>query len=144
MADFIIDEDVQKIGKELVDKFVYQLSYIDIDKLLFVREISKSNKKAVGSCKAVKPPYNLLDPDIMYIIVINFKSDWDNLLPAQQVLLVMHQLLHIDPDFDGKLQSHDASDWAFIIDNFGTDYLHNKELPNLLESEIKEDTNSGE
>ena len=136
MSDFIIDDEVKTIGLELVEKFPDQLGYIEVDKLLFVREISKSNKKAVGSCKAVKPPYNLLDPNIVYIVVVNFKANCDTLLPPQRSLLVLHQLLHIDPEFDGKLLSHDASDWAFIIDNFGTDYLQNNELPNILESEI--------
>ena len=137
MADFVKDDAVKGISIKLIEKLPDLLGHIKPGRLLFVREVSSSQKVQSGSCRAVKPPYNLLDPNIMYIICVYFRAGWDSMTEAQQVLLVMHQLMHIGPDFDGVLLQHDASDWSFLLDNFGADYLHRKEVPNLLTANVE-------
>jgi len=133
MPDYVKDEEVKEIALNLVNKFTDLLGHIKPERLLYAREISRSQKTQYGSCRAVKPPFNLLNPEIMYIISIYFRADWDKLENAQKSLLVMHQLLHIGPEFDGVVLPHDASDWAFIIDHFGTNYLERAEVANILD-----------
>jgi predicted metallopeptidase len=137
MADFITDDDVKDIATQLIEKFDF-LSHVDGTRLLYVREISKSQKGQLGACRPVKPPYNLLDPNIMYIVVVYFKAKWDDLTDAQKQLLVMHQLLHISPEFDGNTIPHDASDWSFILDTFGTNYMDNTTVKELLDPSVEE------
>lgn len=135
MSDYIKDPDVESIARDLVTKYPELLDHINPEQLLYVREISRSQKTKPGNCRPVKPPYNLLNTDVMYIIVIYFRSGWDDLTFAQKAALVMHQLLHIAPEFDGSLLQHDISDWAFLVDNLGSDYLENSQIPDLRERE---------
>lgn len=137
MSDFVKDDKVRDIAVKLIDKLPDILGHIKPERLLFVREISRGQKVQSGACRAVKTPFNLLDPNIMYIICVYFRSGWDELTEAQKVLVVMHQLLHIGLDFDGAVLQHDASDWSFLLDNFGANYLRRKEVPNLLTAEVE-------
>lgn len=135
MSDYIKDEEVETIVRDLVVKYPELFDHIDPSRLLYAREISRSQKTKPGNCRSVRPPYNLLDPDILYIIVIYFRAGWDELSPAQRSALVMHQLLHISKDFDGATLQHDISDWAFLVDNLGSDYLGNGGIPDLRKRE---------
>ena len=135
-SDYIKDDGVKEMAVGLMQRFADQLKHIDLDRILFVRELNRTQKNSPGSCKPVKPPYNLLNPDILYIISIYFKANWDELPQAQWTFLVLHQLLHISEEFDGSVVPHDSSDWAFIINQFGTDYMERADLPNLLTGEI--------
>jgi len=132
MSDFIKCDEVKDMAEALIAKFPDLLGHIKTERLLYAREIGKSQKVQAGSCRAVKMPYNLLNPDIMYIICVYTRAGWDELLESQKALLIMHQLLHIGTDFDGVVLQHDASDWSFLLDNFGSNYLHRKEVANLL------------
>lgn len=127
------DVEVEVIARDLIAKYPEMLKHIDPDRLLFVREISRSQKTTPGNCRAVKPPFNLLDPQVMYIIIVYFRAGWDELTLSQRAALTMHQLLHISPEFDGSICQHDISDWAFLVDNLGSDYLENGGVPDLRE-----------
>ena len=131
MADFIEDDNVKQMGEKLVEVWHDRLGHIDHSKLKWVREISASQRTLPGACLPVYPPYNLLNPDVIYIIAVYYKSDWDNLTDPQRVALVMHQLLHISEKFDGGIVNHDVQDWGILVDSFGADYLSNKDLPDL-------------
>jgi predicted metallopeptidase len=133
MSDYIKDEEMEVIVKDLVDRFPEMLGHIKPDRLLYAREISRSQKSLPGNCKPVKPPYNLLNPDVLYIVTVYFRAGWDELTPAQRSALLMHQLLHISPEFDGTVLRHDISDWAFLVDSLGSDYLENDQIPDLRE-----------
>jgi predicted metallopeptidase len=140
MSDFIVDSEVEDIARRLVLRFPDILSHVDVDRILCVREISRSQKNQLGACRPVKPPFNLLNPNIIYIIVIYYKAKWDDLLIGQKQLLVLHQLLHIHPEFDGSTVPHDASDWSFILDTFGSNYMERNDVPNLLSNREQEDS----
>jgi len=134
MADFIKDQEVAEVAAALIEKFPNLLGHIQLDRILFTREISRSQKYQPGSCRAVNAPFNLLNPDIMYVVSVYYRAGWDKLSSAQKALLILHQLMHIAPEFDGNLLQHDASDWSFILDNFGANYLF-KEVPDVLAEE---------
>lgn len=138
MSDYIQDQEVEEIAKELVSKYPELLDHLELDRLLFAREISRSQKKGHGTCRTVKPPYNLLNPKIMYIIVVYYRAGWDDLNEAHRAAVVMHQLLHISKEFDGLLIQHDINDFAFLVDNLGSDYLTNGQTGNLLNREVGE------
>jgi len=131
MSDYIEDPEVEAIARDLIARYPEWFERVDPDRLLYVREISRSQKTKPGNCRPVKPPFNLLNPKIMYIVTIYFRAGWDDLGPAQQTALVMHQLLHIPKEFDGAILQHDISDWAFLVDHLGSDYLANGMIPDL-------------
>lgn len=135
MSDHIKDLEVEAMVMQLLQKYPELLDHIKPDRLLFVREISRSQKTKPGNCLSVKPPYNLLNPQILYIIVIYYKASWDDLNSAHRSALVMHQLLHISSEFDGTLFQHDINDFAFLVDNLGSNYLENGQVGNLLNRE---------
>ena len=135
MSDYMKDPEVDNITRELIIKYPELLKHIEPDRLLCAREISRSQKKGYGTCRPVKPPYNLLNPNIMYIIVVYHRANWDDLNNAHKAAVVMHQLLHISPEFDGSLVQHDISDFSFLVDNLGSDYLGNGQTGDLLKRE---------
>lgn len=135
MSDYFQDPDVEDVAKRLVVKYPELLDHIELDRLLFAREISRSQKKGSGTCRPVKPPYNLLNPKIMYIIVVYYRAGWDDLNDAHRAAIVMHQLLHISREFDGSLFQHDINDFSFLVDSLGSDYLTNGQAGNLLNRE---------
>jgi len=135
VSDYIEDKEVDTIARDLITKYPELLGHIDPDRLLFTREISRSQKSRPGNCRPVKPPFNLLNPDILYIVVVYFKAGWDDKTPAQRTALVAHQLLHISPEFDGSVLQHDVADWSFLIDNLGSDYLSNGQVADLRRRE---------
>jgi len=136
MSDYIEDGDVKVVAEDLIVKYPELFNHIDPKRVLFAREISRSQKTKPGGCLSVKPPFNLLNPDVIYIVVVYHKSGWDDLGSAQQTALVMHQLMHIDPNFDGSMCQHDIDDWAFLVDNLGSDYLENNGIPDLRSREV--------
>jgi len=135
MADFITDPDVEDICRKLIATWNDILGHIDPDKLLFVREISASQRNQVGALVHIYPPYNLLNPDVKYIVAVYFKGTWDDKNEAQRAALLMHQLLHIPEDFEGAPLQHPVQDFTVLVDNFGSDYLDNPHIPNLIERE---------
>lgn len=135
MSDYIKDNEVESIARDLILKYPEKLRHIDPDRLLYAREISRSQKTRPGNCRSVRAPFNLLDPQILYIVAVYFRAGWDELSSAQQSALVMHQLLHIPEEFDGSLLQHDISDWAFLVDNLGSGYLEGAQIPDLRKRE---------
>jgi predicted metallopeptidase len=135
MADFIKDTEVERMARTLIKVWPDALKHVDPDRMLYVREISASQRTTTGACLSVFPPYNLLNPNVVYIVAVYWKASWDNLNEAQRAALVMHQLLHIPPDFGGGVNPHDVQDFQLLVDNFGSDYLLRTDVPNLLERE---------
>jgi len=133
MADIIEDAEVKDLALKLIQKYSSYFKHVDSVKMLFVREISNSQRPDSGSLIWVYPPFNLLNPDIFYILQINWKSNWDQISQAQKVALVMHQLLHIPEDFQSNPMKHSVSDFAILVDNLGSNWQTNDRIPNLID-----------
>ena len=59
--------------------------------------------------------------------------------PAQINLLIMHELLHIDDDFEGLLK-HDIQDFKFIVATYGVNWDTDQNLPDILADDTEEST----
>jgi len=139
VADFIKDPDVENIGHMLIKAWGSLLGHIEPDKILWVRDIGPINprgSKKAGSCIRIRPPYNLLDPDVFYIIAVHARAKWDEMDNNKRAALIMHELLHIPEEFgEGALIDHDIKDFKILVDTFGSDYLIREDLPDLLAGE---------
>ena len=94
--------------------------FVDIDttRLLCTKEISgKMMYRKVADVKPVAPPFNLLNPNIMYILCV-YSKYWDLLSEEDQRRYLYHQLMHIR-EFDGKLATHNVEDFKEVIDTYG-------------------------
>ena len=133
MSDFIKDSEVKSLTEELIKSFPEKLKHIDISRILFIREISAGQRSDHGTLVWIYPPYSLLNPDIRYMVQINWKSDWDTLNKAQKVAIIMHQLLHIPEDFVSGPLKHNVVDFSLLVDALGTNWATNPRIPDLTE-----------
>ena len=136
MSDFVEDVEVREIGQKLIEVWSTLFSHIVPDKILWARDtgpITPRGSRAAGQCIRVRPPYNLLNPNIRYIIAVLPRAKWTDLDDKQKAALIIHELLHIPLEFGEALVDHDVKDFSLLIDSLGSDYLARTDLPNFLD-----------
>jgi len=115
--DFIIDDEAREIANalKLEDS---SLALVEFDRVLFAKEISgKMQFKRVADVKPVTPPYNLLNPNVLYI-VSTYSKYWDSLSSEEKASAMLHQLYHIT-NFDGTIAHHNVVDFKEVIEQYG-------------------------
>jgi len=125
--EYIIDEKIKEIVKKVIAKDQYKrydLDYIDVDKMFFVHEKGSRRKRyykdVFAFIQKIKEPYRTLTGKIYLLIVTDRFYELDDNLKE---LVILHELLHVHSDFDGKLVPHDVEDFKEIIDDYGIDWL---------------------
>jgi len=71
-----------------------------------------------------------------------YEANWYEQDLRQKQAIVFHELMHIDPDSEEdapKLRKHDLEDFYQIMNVWGIDYLHNSQLPDLLDDSLSEE-----
>lgn len=129
-----IASEYKDIADKLIDKFPVAFSHIELDKVLFLRETQKSPKK-YADIRNVGTPWSFITA-YKYIITF-YEPKMITLNEAQQVMVVFHELLHIDDDFE-KLRKHNIEDFRELITKYGINWDIDPNLPNLLDDDIKD------
>lgn len=125
-----ISEEFAEIGARVIQE---EESLVDIRNSLATivyltseqRKMSKG-KKVCAQCERVPDKYKWSIPADYTITV--FLPNIEGFSEEQKRILIFHELLHIDIDFDqdGKdiysVKPHDYEDFKEIIDRFGTDW----------------------
>lgn len=119
------------IADKLIDKYPISLGHIELDKVLFLKEIEKSPKK-YAECKAVRPPYDFIT-EYKFIIIV-YEPNTLGLTDAQKTMLVYHELLHIDVDFY-KIRKHNVEDFRELVSTYGVNWDIDPNLPNILDDD---------
>lgn len=125
----------QEIADALIDKFSIAFSHIEVDKVLFLSETEKTPKK-YADCRNVAYPYNFLT-DYKFIIIF-YENNIQAMTDAQKSMLVFHELLHIDDDFN-KIRKHNIEDFRELISKYGINWDIDPNLPDILSDEVDED-----
>ncbi len=118
----------QDIATELVRKFPIGLGHIELDRIIFLSDSEKVTKK-YAEIKTVGYPYSFLT-EYKFIIVF-YDTSIVGMTIEQKNLLVYHQLLHIDDNFE-KLRKHDVEDFKIIVSKYGPDWDMNPNLKNIM------------
>ena len=135
MSKLVRATEYQEIAEKLIDKYVVAFSHIVLDEVLFLKEEEKSPKGKYADTRIVRAPYTYFS-DYKFIITF-YENNMLSMTEAQKVLLVYHELLHIDPSFS-KLVSHDIQDFRILISKWGSCWDIDPNLPNILEEEDKD------
>lgn len=141
MALEICDE-YKDMAQKIINKYPQNFGNFDINKILFLKETTKSPKKYAETRKVVSP-YTFIT-SVKFIITI-YEPCVCSMNDAQLHLLMLHELMHIDEDFE-KLVKHDLEDFKVIIAKYGANWDIDNNLPDILENEdeIKNDNDDEE
>ena len=134
-----IANDYKDIAMQLQDKYPVNFDYLDFDKILFLVKTDKAPKKKFAECRKVIAPYNFLTE---YKFIITFyEPNMIALTEAQKIMVVFHELFHIDVDFE-KIRKHNIEDFKEIIMKVGNNpfWSIDPNCPNLLEDDNQQPT----
>jgi len=85
-----------------------------------------------GAEKAVMKMFNV---PVRYIIEL-YWEDWNKWAVPMRQWVIAHELEHI-PVKVGETVQHDCKDFNIILDKVGINWTLSKDLPNLLEEDVK-------
>lgn len=129
-----LSDEYKDIAKRIIDKYPTNFGNFDINKILFLKETTKSPKK-YADVRKVQSPYTFMTS--MKFIITVYEPCIVQMNEAQLHLLMLHELMHIDDDFE-KLKKHDLEDFKVIISKYGATWDIDPNLPDILD---EEDTN---
>lgn len=130
MPDYRHAPDLEEIARKLVIVKEDLVGHVDVDEVLFLREM-ETRPKALARChkfSAVHPWWFFSDKP--YCIVV-YHSVCDYLSYAQLVLLVLHEMMHIGLR-GGRLVDHTVKDFKEMLGidlNWARDGV---EVPDIL------------
>lgn len=127
--------EYEEIANKLIDKYAIAFGHIEMDRVLFLKENEKTPKGKFAETRIVRAPYTYFS-DYKFIITF-FENNVVAMTEEQKILLVYHELLHIDPSFS-KLVNHDIQDFRILISKWGSCWDIDPNLPNILEEEDKD------
>lgn len=126
-----ISTKYKEIAEKLIDKFPVCFGHLELDKILFLEE-SQKNPSKFADIRNVGTPWNFITS---YKFIITFyEPKMIGLTEAQQVIVVEHELLHIDEDFS-KLNKHDIQDFRIIASKYGLNWDIDPNVKNPLNDE---------
>lgn len=124
-----------EIADRLIAKFPVSFGHIDISKVLFLSETEKTPKKYADT-RRVAYPYGFLTE---YKFIITFyENNIKAMNDAQRHMLVYHELLHIDADFN-KIRKHDVEDFRELVSKYGVNWDIDPNLPDILTNDVGSD-----
>jgi hypothetical protein len=141
--------DVKDMVIALKEKYRYNLSDVNVDRVLFWRDLAKKKppKKYPGGAviayvQKVNDMDRLVNPNHDFHFVVN-ASFFDKMSPAQQHITALHESLHIGPietDDTGidkvSLNDHDVKEFYVIQATFGMNWKWDDVVRDPLEEEI--------
>lgn len=135
MSKLVRANEYEEIAKKLIDKYPVAFNHIILDEVLFLKEEERTPKNKYADTRIIKSPYTYFS-DYKFIITF-YENNILSMTEAQKVLLVYHELLHIDPSFS-KLVNHDIQDFRILLSKWGCCWDIDPNLPNILEDEDKD------
>ena len=135
MSKLVRANEYEEIANKLIDRYPVAFGHIVLDEVLFLKEEEKSPKGKYADTRIVRAPYTYFS-DYKFIITF-YENNMLSMTEAQKVLLVYHELLHIDPSFS-KLVNHDIQDFRILISKYGACWDIDPNLHNILEEEDKD------
>jgi len=122
-------DNYREIAEQLIKKYPKAFEHIDINKILFLRDVEKTPKK-FACVRKVSYPYDFFTEH--KFIMTFYENNMGPLTLAQTHMVVLHELLHINYDFN-KLVKHDVEDFSVIVDKYNSNWTHQPDLPDVLE-----------
>jgi predicted metallopeptidase len=131
MPEYCPAPDLENIARRLVVIKEDLVGHVDVDEVLFLREMVTRNKKTLARChKFGKDHPWWFYSDKPYCIVI-YHSMCDYMSLEQLVLLVLHEMMHIGAR-GGRLRDHTIKDFRALL-GINLDWARDGvEVPDIL------------
>jgi len=127
-AEVEVFPELKEVVVKLVNKYGTALEGIDPDRIVPLKTSAKS-KRNVVKVTAIKVPH----PSITNLkFAITAYSSFDELDESRQIIHVLRELCRIEDFEKGKIGDYPLKDFPFIIEEHGTLWQENEELPNIL------------
>jgi hypothetical protein len=107
------------IARKLIEKFD-ELEGININEILFLEDTEWEPANAKYNWKAITRKTNKHFQELTgYKYIVETRQYYTEKMSREQlVILIYHEIRHVDPDDDG-LKKHDIEDWNNVIATFG-------------------------
>jgi predicted metallopeptidase len=139
--DWKVSSEVKDIVHELSRKFISILSGVNPDEVscIIAMDGKAPNKgQTLSKIRKVNNKTQAATGTTFNFIIEVYADNWFGLSETQKQWVILHELLHIDPNSeDPKLRKHDVEDFSAILKTYGVDYI-DSDLPNLLDDEKSE------
>jgi len=136
--DWKVSSEAKDIADELSRKFISTLSGVNPEEVscIIAMDGSAPNKgETLAAIRKVNDKTKIATGTSFNFIIEIYADNWFDLSEIQKQWVILHELLHIDPNSeDIKLRKHDVEDFAAILRNYGVDYI-DSDLPDLLDDE---------
>lgn len=116
--DFIVSEEVEDLIEVIQGRHPARFQHIEPERLLSAFEISGHRVKHAVKVFAVRPPFHLLNPKIVYIVCA-YRFRWEDLSPQEKERAVMRELCKIPIEFDGSLSIIPIKDFPEVLIEYG-------------------------
>lgn len=139
--DWKVSSEAKDIVDELSRKFISILSGVNPEEIscIIAMDGKSPNKgKTLAKIKKVDDKTKAATGTTFNFIIEIYADNWFGLSEVQKQWVILHELLHIDPNSeDAKLRKHDVEDFSAILKTYGVDYI-DSDLPDLLDDEKSE------
>jgi len=133
--------DIKETVIALKERYPTNLENVDVDRIIFWRDISPKKKRAYAYVKRIDDMDKMVNPNYDYHFVVNDASV-KHFSPAQMNGLCFHEALHIGPpkvDSNGNVTAtivkHDLMEFFVVVAALGFDWEFNPACRDLLGDE---------
>lgn len=116
--DFIVSDELITIVGDTIAEHAGRFKHVDMKRLLCVEEISGHRVRASAKIFMIRTPYNLLNPQIVYIIAV-YGFLWEDLDEEERHRQIMRELCKIPVEFDGTLVQLPIKDFPEVMVRYG-------------------------
>lgn len=136
--EYIPDKGMRRLAERVAIKYPELFEHIDLDRVLFYREVTGKASGAAGICRKISTPYRQILRDLgldAEFIIEFYSASTEGKSKEWEAILMFHELQHIGED--GKLVEHDVEDFYSVLNNVGVDWTADRNLPDILKKKIE-------
>lgn len=133
--EYVAAPEYERVARELKKHYPQHLDTINMDRIVFLKEINTSPKRMNALTKKVDPLYKVINSEYDYLIVV-FEKTLEDYVPAQKNILIFHELMHCE-EFGEKLIDHDVKDFFTLVAGFGVNWRENHEVVDPLTTKVE-------
>ncbi len=130
--------DMKKLAERVIKAYPDEFGHIEIERVLFLHEISGSKIRWAGFCREVMPPYgDLLAIQGVHVdwIIEFYSCATEGKSDRWLQILMYHELMHIG--VDGKARYHDLEEFSDVLHLAGIDWIEDEGLPDIVRKKIR-------
>lgn len=135
-TNYEVSEELIDLTRKILSAYENKFWFIQFHDLFCVEEHNKK-PKFIAKIRLLESPLDLLSDK--KVVVEIAKQNWDELSENQKLVVVYHELMHLEFDFEHnryKIKNHDVEDFHSILNTFGLHWARvGNDVPNILDNQ---------